>query len=362
MLVYHAISDGAVGGAGIFISRLLPALSALGVSSKVLLPKESGLVPILSSQKIPLSFCIKENAPFSLRDTRAILRRIRCDAPRILVSHGSLSAKVAARLCGLPSLTVKHCDLPVKHPILYRCLTTATVATSLPCADHLTSQGIPSVFCIENGFSPVAPTEEETRKAARKALGLDENQMVLGLCGRLSAVKGHETALYALSLLKAEGKKPYLLFLGEGEEKEKLCRLASDLGIGEQVVFLGYSPRPAPFYAALDAHLSCSVASETSSLALAEGMSAGIPTIASDTPGNRLRVGNGGMLYPVGNARALANCLHLLFDPKVREKMKKAALLRANSLPSWEDTAKKYRELFLFLTLGSRKTKETVAF
>ena len=272
-----------------------------------------------------------------------------------MVSHGSLSAKLASRLGLLPIVTVKHCDLPVSHPLLYRALTDATVATSLPCAHHLMAQGVTPVFCIENGSRPISPPSEESRRAARKAFGLSDGTLAIGLCGRMAAVKGHETALRALSLLNQAKKPAHLLFLGEGEEENRLRALSHSLKLDGQVSFLGYTPHTAPFYASLDAHLSCSLASETSSLSLAEGMGAALPTVASATEGNLLRVGKGGQFYPPGNAEALAACLLTLFEEGQRRKWKEAALRRAGELPSWEETAKKYRSLFEMLPALRKK-------
>ena len=355
MLVYHVIADGEVGGAGVFLSHLLPALSSLGVRSKVVLPFDSDLSPLLEKEGISLLYVGRRDKPFSLSDVGALLRLLRREKPSLAVSHGSLSVKIAARLALLPLITVKHCDLPLSHPRLYRALTDATVATSFPCALHLKKQGVSPVFCSENGSCPVAPPSEERRRAARRALSLSDNAFAIGLCGRLSAVKGHETALRALSLLSKTDTEARLLFLGEGEEEARLRELARTLGVEKRVVFLGYTSHTAPFYAALDAHLSCSLASETSSLSLAEGMAAAIPTIASATEGNLSRVGKGGMLYPPDNAKALAACLLRLSAASERNAWKAAALRRATELPTWEETAKKYRALFEMLASRQKK-------
>ena len=357
MLVYHVISDGEVGGAGIFLSHLLPSLASLGVSSKVILPKESKLTPVLREANIPLLFAGKRDTAFSLADLIGFFRILGKDAPDLAVSHGSFSVKAAAALRRIPLVTVKHCDLPVSHPHLYCRLTDATAATSLPCARHLAKQGVSPIACIENGTSPGSPPSAEERRAARAALGVSDETIAVGLCGRLSAVKGHETALRALSVLGEEGKPIRLLFLGEGEEEMPLRALASALGIKERVCFLGYAAETAPFYAALDVHLSCSVGSETSSLSLAEGMRAALPTVASATEGNLARVGDGGLFYPPGDATALASCLRALLDENERERWKRAAARRAAALPTWDETAKEY--LSLFETIIERRKKKS---
>ena len=357
MLVYHVISDGEVGGAGIFLSHLLPSLSSLGVCSKVLLPRDSKLVSLLRRAEIPLVFTGKRDTAFSLADLTRFFCILRKETPDLIVSHGTLSVKVAAALHRIPLVSVKHCDLPVSLPRIYRALTDVTVATSFPCARHLEEQGVTPVVCIENGTTPCSPPSTEERRVARRALGLSHDTIAVGLCGRLSAVKGHEFALHALAALGEEGRRIRLLFLGEGEEEDRLRVKASALGIAERVSFLGYAAETAPFYTALDVHLSCSLGSETSSLSLAEGLHAALPTVASATEGNLARVGDGGLFYPPDDAKALAFCLHTLLDDGERERWKRAAVRRAAALPTWDKTAKQYLSLFSTLIESRRKNR-----
>ncbi len=349
MLAYHVISDGETGGAGVLLSHLLPALKRYGVSSAVLLPEESKLVSFLEKANLSLHFVGSADRSFSIRDTYALLRFFRRQPPDVLVSHGSLSAKVAARSARIPVIGVKHCDLPVRHPRLYRALTDLTVATSVPCARHLLEAGIHPVTCIENGLAPIGVPTKGERREARAVLGLSEDTVAVGLCGRLSPVKGQETAIHALALLGEEGRKVRLLLLGVGENEVSLRSLCADQGVADRVIFLGFSSDTKGFYHALDVHLSCSLASETSSLSLAEGMSAALPTAASDTEGNRARVGDGGLFFPAGNAEVLSHRLRLLLRESERERMAKAALSRAEALPSFSDTARAYADLFFLL-------------
>lgn len=362
MLAYHVITDGEIGGATVLLSHLLPALKKQGVSSVVLLPQESKAVSFLRKANISLHFIGSTDTSFSCRDTLALLRFFRQHPPDAVVSHGSLSAKPAARLARLPVMGVKHCDLPVRHAWLYRALTDVTVATSLPCARHLHGAGIRPVACVENGFAPIGIPTAEERRTARAAFGLSEATVAIGLCGRLAPVKGQETAIRALSLLRKEAKDIRLLLLGEGTDEARLKLLCANLRVADAVEFLGFSADTTTFYHALDVHLSCSLASETSSLSLAEGMSAALPTVASDTEGNRTRVGDGGLLYPVGDATALAACLHSLWKAETRQSVGAAAHARAALLPDFDEAAHQYAHLLFSLCDKKRKKKKTVAF
>jgi phosphatidylinositol alpha-mannosyltransferase len=103
------------------------------------------------------------------------------------------------------------------------------------------------------------------------------------------------------------------------------------------------------FYHALDAHISCSSGSETASLALAEGMSAGCATLASDIEGNRARVGAGGLFFSPGDSDALAALFLRLCDVRERMRLSRAALARAKELPSEKESAARLDALLLAL-------------
>ena len=346
--IVHVISDMSVGGAGVLLSHLLTdAPNEAG--SLVLLPKGSLLCSLLEERRVPfLPFSAKKERSFSVEDTRTLARILSGTGARLVVSHASLSARLAAKSRGLPTVSVRHCDTAVRRATspLYNRLTDATIATSRPLGAHLMAAGIKGVRVIENGYTPMGCPTRAQRRAAKRMLSIPESRIAIGLAGRLSPVKGQETAIRALALLGEARKTFLLLFLGVGEEAGRLSLLARTLGVEKEVRFLGFLADVRPFYHAIDAHISCSLDSETSSLSLAEGMSAGCPTVASDTCGNRARVGGGGLLFPCGDAEALSRLFLLLSEEKKREHLSRLAVARANELPTWERVRREYGALF----------------
>lgn len=353
-LIYHVITDKEIGGAGLFLLHLLEYTDPACFPSLVLLPEDGALCPLFSRHHIPI-FPIREvpeaSLSFSLFSSVArLLRRHPCD---LLHAHGAFSAKLAARLfTKAPILATRHCDTPFSafspSVALYRRLTDATVCPSLYGATRLAEAGVPqsALFSIPNGYLPQGVPTKEEKKAARRRLGIEEGALAVGLCGRLAKVKGHASLLAAARRVLDEDGRFLFLLLGEGPERQALQKAARELGIAERVRFLGYSHEVRPFYHALDIHLSASLSDETASLALAEGMSAGIPTLASDCPGNRERVGEGGLLFPPGDEGALAALLLSLRDAKARRRQGALALRRAALLPSFRDTAAAYASLY----------------
>ena len=285
---------------------------------------------------------------FSVGDVLKYRAFFKAHPPSLVVSHASLSARIAAKSLSIPAISVRHCDTPISTGSLrlYHAVTDATVATSLPLARHLREAGVKNVFVIENGYTPIGVPSQTEKRAARERLALPCDRIVIGLAGRLAPVKGHATAIQALSLLPNEKHRFLLCFLGEGEEEPRLREQMHALSLENEVCFLGFSSDVRPFYHALDAHISCSLDSETSSLSLAEGMSAGCVTFASDIDGNRVRVGDGGSFFPCGDAAALASLFRLLLDRKKRAQLSASAIRRSVHLPTWQAVGRQYTALF----------------
>ncbi len=345
-LVYHVLSGKDVGGAERVVLSLVKREERL--SSRVLLPKGSALIPMLEREQISYSEYKEAKASFSLfRSFYRYFKNAPCD---VLVTHGTAVARLAGKWARIPRLvSFKHCAVPLGgSKTLYRFLTDLTVASSENASLCLQKSGIPQeeYAVIENGFSPIGCPTARERSRARHSLCIPFGAIAVGISGRLAPVKGQETAIRAIARLPC---RFCLYLLGDGEEKERLEALTHSLGVTGRVRFLGFKEETRTFYHALDAHLSCSFGSETASLSLAEGMSAGCPTLASRIEGNLSRVGGGGAFFPAKDAEALAALLLPLKRRRVRKKMKRAALLRARELPSEEDAARRFEALMLSL-------------
>ena len=105
----------------------------------------------------------------------------------------------------------------------------------------------------------------------------------------------------------------------------------------------------APYTALFDAAVNCSVGTETSSLALSEAMSLGIPCIASRFGGNveMVREGENGLLFPVRNERALCAAIErLAWDRVLYEELSRGARGRFVRELRAEGMAAKYDALY----------------
>jgi glycosyltransferase involved in cell wall biosynthesis len=157
---------------------------------------------------------------------------------------------------------------------------------------------------------------------SRAALGLDPDATTIGVMGRLTRQKGHDILLRAVRTLASTFPQLQVVIAGQGEARPRLETLVRELGLEHAVHFVGVRRDREHFYGSLDAFVLPS-RWEGLSLALAEAVGAGIPTVATDVGGNSevIRSGCSGLLVPTDDPTALASALDsLLSDADLRRR------------------------------------------
>jgi len=99
-----------------------------------------------------------------------------------------------------------------------------------------------------------------------------------------------------------------LAILGKGRLEPKLKALARELGVADQVDFLGQVPDARRYFQAFDV-FALSSDHEPFGMVLLEAMVAGVPVLATACGGAREVVEGVGMLFPLGEASQLAQGL-----------------------------------------------------
>lgn len=153
--------------------------------------------------------------------------------------------------------------------------------------------------------------------------------MVFGILARIEDYKGHLYLVHAAKLLKEQGRSGFrVLIAGTGSFEEDVARAVVEMGVEDVVQMLGFRADVAALLNILDVQLNASYGTEATSLALLEGMSLGLPTIASDYGGNPWLVtdGENGLLFPSRDSQSMAKAMAYLMDrPEERREMGRQA-------------------------------------
>jgi len=150
--------------------------------------------------------------------------------------------------------------------------------------------------------------------------------------GRLDARKGFTIAVQAFGRLAAREGDLRLIVAGDGPERAAVAALPPDLRA--RVTMLGAVPNaqlPA-IAVACDLYLGPSTGGESFGVVLIEAMAAGLPVVASDTPGYDEVVHDGvdGLLVPPSDPEALAVAAgRVLDDPELGARLAAAGRDRA---------------------------------
>lgn len=118
------------------------------------------------------------------------------------------------------------------------------------------------------------------RKRLRRELGIAEEVKVAGFVGRLVAQKNPEFAIRVFAGLPNR-EEWVLVVLGKGAKKQRLQKLARELGVGDSVIFCGEVREVRDYYSAFDVLLMPSMYEGLGMVAVEAGAS-GLPVVASD--------------------------------------------------------------------------------
>lgn len=182
---------------------------------------------------------------------------------------------------------------------------------------------------------------------------------ILLFAGRLVPQKDLPTLLKAMQLLLKIHPDALLLIVGEGVQRQKLIKMAHELGVNRNVVFTGainYDEIPS-YFAAADVFVLSSTY-EGNARVLAEAAASGKPVVSTDISGTRDSVIDGVTGYIVGprNPQQLADRITRILDnPAIAREMGLrgrqhilSSYTEDTLLPRfkemWETTVKRYQE------------------
>ncbi|MDR2421666.1 MAG: glycosyltransferase family 4 protein [Oscillospiraceae bacterium] len=336
--VVNVITDSNIGGAGMVLLNFMKNTDRREFRHTVVLPRGSMLAARLRELEIDtLEIDIVPDKSFSPEQVCAFRRVFRELKPDVVHTHASLAARAAARLCGCATVHTRHCayensralmSFPMRQLVgtVNNALSDVIIAISPAAAEKLLELGSdPSkIATMMNGAERAREMTPAEKAAARAELQISESEFVCSIIARLEPVKGHGLVLDAAEALRELPIR--FIIAGDGSLCGALHASAAARDL-KNCVFTGFVPDIWRIENITDVQINASY-SETSNMSLIEGMSIGVPAIASDAEGNRhlIEDGENGLLFRSGDAAALAEAIRRLYsDAAERARMSSRA-------------------------------------
>jgi sugar transferase (PEP-CTERM/EpsH1 system associated) len=194
-----------------------------------------------------------------------------------------------------------------------------------------------------NRFSPEAKCEK------KRALGLSEQDIVIGSVGRLVPVKNYGELLNAFARLVHKDIPLKLVIAGDGPDAPTLKETARRLGVESSVQWLGTRDDIPEIIGAMDVFALTSKNEGISNTVL-EAMACGVPVVVSRVGGNPEIVVDGrtGYLYEAGNLDELVGLIDQLVSDR-EHRLEKGSGARQHVLENFsiETMVRRYEQTYL---------------
>ncbi len=195
---------------------------------------------------------------------------------------------------------------------------------------------------VRLGFD-LAPffSAEKARGQFRASLGVDGKTVLIGIIGRLVAIKNHKMFLDAAKIFvdKNPGIQVKFVIIGDGELRNELISYADQQKLTDHAIFFGWERDLPRAYADLDI-LALTSINEGTPVSIIEAMASSVPVISTDAGGVRDLLGSPrakahhdgfevcerGLMCQQRNSKGLAEGVRfLLMDPQTRKECTNAA-------------------------------------
>ena len=327
--VLNILTDSNIGGAGRLLVNYLRNFDRTKFETAVVLPAGSDLKPCIEEVGYPvIEIQNGRDKSMDFAAMREVQRIIRDWKPDIVHTHSAFYGKMAAYLCGVKSrFYTRHSAFPPSRKLTtfpgkqINGFVNNTLAT-------VTGVNPKKITVIINGVDEMRRTTADERAELKRSLDIADSTFVCGISARLEPYKGHSYLLDTMKSVLEAHPDTVLLVIGGGSCGAELKEQAKSLGIADHVRFTGFVNDVAPYYNIMDLNLNCSWGTETSCLALSEGMSLHVPAIATTYGGNPYMITEGvnGMLVPEKDSAAMTQALlKIMDDPALRKRLSDGA-------------------------------------
>lgn len=218
------------------------------------------------------------------------------------------------------------------------------------------------VVTILNGIDPAAFRRDATRVTGiRQALGLRDDDFVVGAVGRLEPQKRFDVLIDAVAQARRSVPGLRLVIAGDGSQRAVLAARANATGLGETCL-LGHRTDIVDLHHAFDLFVQSSDYEGTPNAVL-EAMAMGTPVVATDAGGTAeiARDGIEGVIVPAGRVEALAAAILNAYEDRAGTLARAAAARgRVESDLSFDMRMRKVEQIYVDL-VNDRRGSSTAA-
>ena len=335
MKVIEVSSDTNIGGAGRCLLILLKEFDKKSLDVSVLLPENSLLKPEIEALDVKVTEVkITPDKSLDFSDIFKFRKIFKKEKPDIVHTHASMSARIAAKMCGIKTVYTRHSVFPPSAKIskgvgkkingfINNFFADRIIAVADAAKDNLVATGVSpeKIKVILNG---VYPLDEECDKSALKKRFSVTDEKVISIVARLEDIKGHDYFIEAADMLLKKGISAKFFIAGTGSYEQHLKDKVLSLGREKDIIFTGFLNDVDNLLRITDIQVNASFGTEATSLALLEGMSLGIPAVVSDFGGNPgvIKDGENGLIVPQKDSEKLCDALcKILSDDDFYKKL-----------------------------------------
>ena len=293
-----------------------------------------------------------------------LMRRERYDIVQTYHQKADSYGALLARLAGVPVLISSKRDTgELRNPLhvfvnrRLRGLFDAFIMVAEGVREAVARRdGLPAtrVCTIYNGVDTgrFTPADAARKAAARRALGIPDTDLVVGMVAGFRPEKNHEVFFEAMERVALQVPNLRVVPVGGGPLLEQYRHSVAASPLATRTTFTGDVTDVLPVLHALDIGCLTSGSNEGFSNALIEQMAVGLPLVVTEVGGNAEAVVDGvtGFVVRPHDAAAVAGAtLRLATDPVLRADRASAARTRAEDRFSLERMWREHAALYLRL-------------
>ena len=202
---------------------------------------------------------------------------------------------------------------------------------------------------INNGVSTkIFKPNKKFRIDFRKALGIEEDCLVLGNIARYHPLKDHETLFKALQIIKNKGLRFKCILIGSGftNKIKKIKERINYYELNQNLIIYGQTFKINEIINAFDINILTSK-KECSPISLLESMSTGVPCISTNVGDASQLIMDAGWTVQISDFKSLAKLIQKIYLDKNIIKIKsKKARKRVEMFYLLEIMIEKYKALY----------------